>query len=76
MAPSCALCDHFSLEPRPADNGIGVRTSSAAVIERAENRFFRGPDGRTHIILPVCAEHAADVFRGRIEGVEMAWQLV
>ncbi|HEY5475205.1 MAG TPA: hypothetical protein VIK11_00700, partial [Tepidiformaceae bacterium] len=29
-----------------------------------------------HILMPVCAEHAADVFRGRIAGFEMAWRLV
>jgi hypothetical protein len=72
---ACALCEHLALDPRPADNAIGVRTSSTLVIDRAQDRYTRSADGRTHILVPVCAEHAADVFRGRIEGVEMAWRL-
>ena len=76
MASPCALCEHLALEPRPADNSIGVRTSSRVVIDRAQDLFTRNAEGLTHILVPVCAEHAADVFRGRIEGVEMAWRLV
>jgi len=76
LPSQCSLCEHLALDPRPAENAIGVRTSSASVIDRAHDRFARSADGRTHILMPVCAEHAADVFRGRIAGFEMAWRLV
>ncbi len=61
--------------PKPAYSAIGVRTSATEILERAQFSFSPEADGRAHVVVPVCAEHAADVFRGRVKDVEMAWRL-
>lgn len=71
----CALCEHLNLLPRATNSVLGVRTAAAPVIARAQLQFEATNDGRSHVVVPVCPEHAAAVYTGHVAGVEMAWRM-
>ena len=70
----CAICQHLSVSPNAVAGTVGLLTRepkiSAAAIERLGN-----VDGEEHIVAACCPEHVVDVYRGRIDGVRMAWRL-
>lgn len=72
---SCGVCLSLALEPRKASGSIGVWTSSTPLIERASDDLGVAPDGERHIVVAVCPEHVAEIYRGRIPGMTMAWKL-
>lgn len=53
---------------------LGVRTSRVDLHEAAVAEFAH-EGSEKHVVVPVCPEHAVDVYRGRIAGVQMAWRL-
>ena len=67
MNRPCAICIDFSLPPRETTNTISVATERPSI-------------GDHHVAtvgdLPVCPEHAVDVYRGRVPGVAMAWRVL
>jgi hypothetical protein len=72
--PECAICSHLSLPPRNAAGTVGLLTDFASIQAAALDRFEA--EGETqHIVVNACAEHVVDVYRGRIDGVQMAWKL-
>jgi hypothetical protein len=52
-----------------------VRTAAAPVIARATLHFESSDDGKRHVVVPVCPEHAVAVYTGGVQGVEMAWRV-
>jgi hypothetical protein len=53
---------------------VGLLTREPGIVEAALDRL--GADGEEHhVLVHTCPEHAVDVYRGRVEGVKMAWQL-
>ena len=54
---------------------LGLKTGHLELLAHAITRYDVGDRERAHILLPVCPEHAVEVYRGRVPGVEMAWQV-
>lgn len=75
MKLPCALCEVFSVGPRPTDNTIGLLTSIPALIAHATVRLDTGDGAEAHVVVPACPEHVVDVYRGRVEGAAMAWRM-
>jgi len=74
MQESCAICQNLRKPPSPTKTVLGLRTALPELLARAITDFgTRG--GLCHVLLPVCPEHAVDVYRGRVAGVEMAWRM-
>ncbi len=71
----CALCMHLEAPPRQATGTVGVLTSVPVLLDAALDRLGETA-GESHVIVHACPEHVVDVYRGRIEGVRMAWRLV
>jgi len=72
--PDCAICEHLSMPPRHATGTVGLLTGKAVIVAAAVDRL--GTSGaEQHIMVAACPEHVVDVYRGRIEGVKMAWRL-
>lgn len=72
--PTCAICEHLSLPAQAATGTVGLMTAKAAIVEAALDRFAM--DGEeAHVVVHACPEHVVDVYRGRIDGVRMAWRL-
>ena len=75
MQQPCAICNQLGEPASPTRTVLGLRTGDLGLIARAITDF--GAIGaQRHVLLPVCPEHAVDVYRGRIAGVEMAWRLL
>ncbi len=72
----CELCRYLLLEPRRAAGTIGLNTSIAPLVAAAVLRFDQGGSAEAHVLLPVCPEHVVDIYRGKIQGVTMAWRSV
>ena len=72
---SCGVCLSLNLEPLPSSGSISVWTSSQALIERSSEQLGAAPDGAQHVVVAVCPEHVAEIYRGRIPGMTMAWKL-
>jgi predicted secreted protein len=70
----CALCLHLEVPPRQATGTVGLLTSAPALLDAALDRLAEIA-GESHVIVHACPEHVVDVYRGRIEGVRMAWRL-
>lgn len=71
----CAVCCYLRLEPRHASGTIGLSTAIVPLIELAMERLDNGLSDAAHILAPVCPEHVVDIYRGRLDGVAMAWRL-
>ena len=71
----CAICRHVGEEPSMTRTVLGLRTAHSALLDAAITEYDDGEDGLRHVLLPVCPEHAVDVYRGRVAGVEVAWRL-
>lgn len=71
----CALCRYFGLDPRRTTGAIGLRTSITELIGWSAARLDEGSSSEAHVLVPVCPEHVIDVYRARIPGVTMAWQM-
>ena len=74
MQEPCAVCQHLGEAPNPTKTVLGLRTALPELLERAVSDFG-AEGGLHHVLLPVCPEHAVDVYRGRVAGVEMAWRM-
>ncbi|MCC6266635.1 MAG: hypothetical protein IT300_03630 [Dehalococcoidia bacterium] len=73
--PVCAICQHLSTPARAAAGTVGLLTNAPDMVASAVDSFETvGTD--QHIIVHACPEHVVDVYRGRIEGIRMAWRLV
>ena len=73
--PLCAICQHLDVvEPRTATGTVGLLTDLPALsLGAPQSPADLGSE--RHIILFACPEHVVDVYRGRIEGIRMAWRL-
>lgn len=72
--PHCAICQHLSTTPRIATGTVGLLTAVPSLLNAAVDRYVAaGPE--QHVVVNACPEHVVDVYRGRIEGVKMAWRL-
>ena len=71
----CAVCRYLHVEPRAASGAVGLNTSIGELISGALERLDRGELQQAHIMLAVCPEHVVDIYRGRVDGVKMAWRL-
>lgn len=72
--PTCAICNHLGFTPQAATGTVGLLTAEASLINAAVDRFvIAGPE--QHVVVNACPEHVVDVYRGRIDGVKMAWRL-
>ena len=71
----CAVCCYLRLEPRRASGTIGLSTAIVPLIELALERLDNGVSAAAHILAPVCPEHVVDIYRGRLDGISMAWRL-
>jgi hypothetical protein len=71
----CAICRHVGGRTSPTKTVLGLRTADAGLLAQALARYEGGDYDSEHVLLPVCPEHAVDVYRGRIAGVEMAWRV-
>ena len=72
---SCGVCLSLDLEPRTSSGSIGIWTSNPSLIAGASEQFGGAPDGDQHVVVAVCPEHVAEIYRGRIPGMTMAWKL-
>jgi hypothetical protein len=70
----CAICRHLGTSPRKAAGSVGLLTSIEAIVNSAAERLDDGGGAAAHVLVPTCPEHAVDVYRGRVEGVAMAWK--
>lgn len=70
----CAICEHLALPPQSATGTVGLFTAFEDMNEAAVDRLGWDGDDR-HIVIHACPEHVVDVYRGRIEGMRMAWRL-
>jgi hypothetical protein len=71
----CAVCDLLGDIPRPTTSTIGLSTALPGLIAHARERLDDGASPDAHVIVSVCPEHAVDVYRGRVDGVAMAWRV-
>jgi hypothetical protein len=69
------VCRYLGLEPRATNNSLGLRTAIEEIVRSSTARFDDGPDGQAHVLVPVCSEHVVDIYRGRVLGMSMAWQM-
>lgn len=72
--PLCAVCMHLGLPPRISTGSIGLLSSSPALL-RAAVDHIGDYDGVAHVVVNACPEHVVDVYRGRLQGVRMAWRV-
>jgi hypothetical protein len=72
--PVCAICQHLAMPPRTATGTVGLLTGAQAIVVAALDRFGEA-GSEQHVVVHACPEHVVDVYRGRIEGVKMAWRL-
>jgi hypothetical protein len=72
--PICAICSYLLETPRSATGTVGLLTAVPSLVNAAVDRFvMAGPE--QHVVVNACPEHVVDVYRGRIDGVKMAWRL-
>lgn len=74
MTQVCAVCDLLGDVPRPTTSTIGLNTSLPGLIAQAQQRLDDGDTVAAHVVVSVCPEHVVDVYRGRVDGVSMAWR--
>jgi hypothetical protein len=70
----CAICRFLGQEPRYTTNVVGLRTRIDELLHHPGRRTLAGFDIE-HVMLPACPEHVVEVYRGRVEGVAMAWRM-
>jgi hypothetical protein len=70
----CAICEHLALTPRASTGSVGLLTNAPGIVALAIDDLGISA-GTRHVVVPACPEHVVDVYRGRIEGVRMAWRL-
>ena len=71
---SCAICEYLSEPPRNAAGSVGLLTDAQVLLDAALDTL--GGSGKDrHVVVPACPEHVVDVYRGRIDGLRMAWRL-
>ncbi|MCC7088099.1 MAG: hypothetical protein M9925_02095 [Chloroflexi bacterium] len=70
----CALCIYLEVPLRQATGTVGLLTSVPVLLDWKLDDLGENA-GESHIIVPACPEHVVDVYRGRVEGVRMAWRL-
>ncbi len=70
----CAICLHLNESPRLTAGTVGLLTASERILGVALDRI--GDIGQeSHVIVHACPEHVVDIYRGRVDGVRMAWRL-
>lgn len=70
----CALCIYLEVPLRPATGTVGLLTSVPVLLDLKLDDLGENA-GESHVIVHACPEHVVDVYRGRVEGVRMAWRL-
>lgn len=63
----CAICEHLDLPPRATTSLVSIEANGLLGSTAGEG----APNS-----IPVCPEHAVDVYRGRVPGVAMAWRVL
>ena len=71
----CEICRYLRLEPRSANGAIGLTTAIQPLVAAALDRLDSGLGTEAHVMLAVCPDHVVDIYRGRVDGVAMAWRL-
>ena len=71
----CEVCRYLRLEPQSATGAIGLTTAIQPLVDAAIERFATQKGTDAHVMLAVCPEHVVDIYRGRVDGVAMAWRL-
>jgi hypothetical protein len=70
----CAICLHLNETPRLTTGTVGLLTASERIVGEAIERIGEiGPE--SHVVVYACPEHVVDIYRGRVDGVRMAWRL-
>ena len=72
--PVCAICEHLALLPQHATGTVGLLTDLPTLDRLAVDHLGWEGD-QQHVLVHACPEHVVDVYRGRIEGMRMAWRL-
>lgn len=72
--PRCAICVYLELPPRDATGTVGLMTVEQPLIDEGVDNLGE-INGASHVIVHACPEHVVDVYRGRVDGVRMAWRL-
>lgn len=71
----CAICLEVDQSRHEAAATVGLLTGRREIIDQALD-VLGAVDGEQHVVVSACPEHVVDVYRGRIEGVRMAWRLI
>lgn len=71
----CEVCRYLRLEPQNASGAIGLKTAIQPLVDAALERFATRKGSAAHVMLAVCPDHVVDIYRGRVDGVAMAWRL-
>ena len=70
---NCAICLHLNESPRLTTGTVGLLTSAPAIVGAALDRISE-IGAESHVLVHACPEHVVDVYRGRVDGVRMAWR--
>lgn len=71
MFEPCVLCQYRGEPSTPGTSLVSVETTLGPL-----RALMPAPDARGAIATRLCPEHVIDVYRGRIEGVTMAWRVL
>lgn len=75
MTYRCAICAHLGLTPQVTTSFVTLKTAIPALLHAAAADHPR-LDQEDPIVVPSCPEHAVDLYRGRIPGMDMAWRVL
>lgn len=70
---NCAICLHLNETPRLTAGTVGLLTAAPTIVEAALDRISE-IGSESHVLVHACPEHVVDVYRGRVDGVRMAWR--
>lgn len=71
MFEPCVICQYLGEPSTPGTSLVSIETTVPGL-----RALMPGPDAHGAIATRLCAEHVIDVYRGRIEGVTMAWRVL
>lgn len=70
---NCAICLYLNESPRMTAGTVGLLTAAPAILGAAVDRISE-IGSESHVVVHACPEHVVDVYRGRVDGVRMAWR--
>ncbi|MCC6387220.1 MAG: hypothetical protein IT302_07560 [Dehalococcoidia bacterium] len=71
MFEPCVICEYLGQASAPGTSLVSIETTLAPL-----RALMPVPDVHGAIATRLCPEHVIDVYRGRIEGVTMAWRVL